>query len=175
MNKMKEIRIEKIVLNIGTGGAGEKLEKGMKLLEKIAGRKPVETKAKKRIPTWGVRPGLSVGTKVTLRGKYSNELLKRLLEGINNTLSPTNFDNKGSISFGIPEYIDIPGVEYMSDVGIIGLEVSVTLERRGFRVKERRYQTRKIGEKHNITKEDATEFMKSKFNTNILEEKNDNE
>ena len=56
-NPMRKIKIEKITLNIGTGMPGEKLEKALKLLQKISQSKPVSRKTKKRIPTWGVRPG----------------------------------------------------------------------------------------------------------------------
>ena len=166
---MKEIRIEKITLNIGTAGAGDKLEKGMKLLEKITGKKPIQTKSQKRIPTWSVRPGLAVGTKVTIRGKEAEVLLKRLLISVNNELSKKCFDDKGNFSFGIPEYIDIPDIEYMIEIGIIGLEAAVTLERPGFRIKRRKYLKRKIPKKHSISKKEAIEYMKEKFNIELGE------
>ena len=54
MNPMKEIRLEKVILNIG--GVAEKLDKGVILLETISGKKAVKVKAVKRIPTWSVRP-----------------------------------------------------------------------------------------------------------------------
>src|SRR3989344_1673269 len=105
MNRMREIGIEKVSLNIGTGGPGEKLEKALKLLEKITGSKPVQTKTKLRIPTWGVRPGLVIGCKVTLRGKKAEELLGRLLKGVGNKLNKASFDNEGNVAFGIHEYL----------------------------------------------------------------------
>ena len=172
---MKEIRIEKLTLNIGTGGAGEKLDKALKLLAEITRKKPVETKSEKRIPTWTVRPGLTVGARVTIRGKEAGELIKKLLSAVENRLSKNCFDNNGSVSFGIPEYIDIPGVEYIVEVGIIGLQASITLERPGFRIKKRKYLTKKISNSHRIKKEEAIEFMKSKFNISIKEENHDHE
>jgi len=173
MNKMKEIRIEKITLNIGVGEAGDKLEKAAILLKKLTEVKPLFTKSEKRIPSWGVRPGLTIGTKVTLRGEKANEMLKRLLVAKENRLRPRNFDNQGNLSFGIPEYIEIPGIEYIPEVGIIGLEVAVTLERPGFRIKKRKYQQEKIPTRHRITKEEAMEFISSKFKTIITEETQD--
>jgi large subunit ribosomal protein L5 len=169
MNKMKEIRIEKITLNLGTGGPGEPLEKALKLLNKITNMKPIETKSKKRIPGWGIRPGLSIGAKVTIRGKKAEELLKRLLEAKENKLSPKNFDNHGNLSFGIPEYLDMSGVEYDMSIGIIGLEAAITLARKGYRIKLRSIKKRKIPKKHQITKQDAIEFIETKFNTQIGE------
>ena len=68
---MKEIRIEKITLNIGAGKDADKLEKGIKLIKNITGRPPIKTYTKKRIPGWGLRPGLPIGCKLTLRKKGS--------------------------------------------------------------------------------------------------------
>lgn len=170
MNKMKEIRIEKVTLNIGAGEAGDKLEKAMKLLSTITSRKPVRTVSHKRIPSWSVRPGLTIGTKVTVRGKPAEELLKRLLSAVDNQLKPGCFDQEGNFSFGIPEYIDIPGVEYIVEVGIIGLDVTVTLSRAGFRIKKRKFQRRRVPTKHRITSEEAMGYMKDKFEIKIGEE-----
>jgi len=52
MNRMKEIKIEKITLNVGTGGPGENLDKALKLLKNITKAKPVPTTTKRRIPGW---------------------------------------------------------------------------------------------------------------------------
>ncbi len=169
MNKMREIRIEKITLNIGVGEAGEKLEKAMLLLKTITNKKPTQNISNKRIPTWSVRPGLAIGTKVTLRGKEAEEVLKRMLVAVDNIIKPTSFDEEGNFAFGVPEYIDIPGVEYIVEVGIIGLDVAVTLTRPGFRIKNRKYQTKKIPKRHRIPKEEAMEFLKNKFNVKIGE------
>jgi large subunit ribosomal protein L5 len=167
---MQEVRIEKVTLNIGTGGPGDNLEKAMKLLKTISGAKPVPTTSKKRIPTWGVRPGLQIGCKVTVRKKKAEELLKRLLAAKENRLPPSKVDKTGNISFGIPEYLDIPGVEYDISIGIIGLEVAITLQKPGFRIKRRQLQKRKVPHKHQITKEEAMKFMEEKFNIKFEEE-----
>ena len=75
---MKEIKLEKVTLNIGVGGDANKLDKSMKLLQAITNSKPVKTVTYKRIPTWGVRPGLPIGCMVTIRGKKAEEMLIRL-------------------------------------------------------------------------------------------------
>ena len=108
MNPMRAIRIEKVTLNIGAGKDQTKLEKGMLLLKNITGINPVKTVTKKRIPNWGIRPGLPIGCKLTLRKQKAKEILLRLLDAKNNTLQEFQFDNKGNIAFGIHEYIDIP-------------------------------------------------------------------
>jgi large subunit ribosomal protein L5 len=166
-NKMREIRVEKITMNIGTGMPGEKLEKARKLLEMIAKSKPVSTRTKKRIPTWGVRPGLEIGAKVTLRGKKAEEVLASLLKAKANTLPPTKFDQSGNLAFGLHEYLDIPGVTYDASIGIIGLEVAVTLMRPGFRIRSRARKQRSIPTRHRISKEESMKFMQQKFGVKV--------
>jgi len=67
MNPMKVIRIEKITLNIGAGKDQNRLDKAKILLKHVTGIEPVKTVTKKRIPNWGLRPGLPIGCKITLR------------------------------------------------------------------------------------------------------------
>lgn len=170
MNIMKNIKIEKVTLNIGAGKDQVKLEKGINLLRNITGVKPVKTFTSKRIPEWGLRPGLPIGCKLTLRKEKAIEILKRLLDAKDFKLKISQFDNNGNVSFGVHEYIDIPGVKYDPKIGIMGLEVCVTLERLGFRTKRKKEGKKKISKKHRITKEGAIEFMKNKFNLKVGEE-----
>lgn len=169
MNPMRQIKIEKVTLNIGAGKDQTKLEKGMKLLQSITGIKPIKTFTNKRIPAWGIRPGLPIGCKLTLRKEGAKNMLKKLLQAKDNQLNPDQFDVNGSIAFGIPEYIDIPNVKYDPDIGIMGLEVCVTLERPGFRIKRRRRKKKKISPRHTIIKEEAMEFMHKEFNVKMGE------
>jgi len=171
MNHMKTVRLEKVTLNIGVGKETAKLDKGMKLLKNITGISPVKTFAKKRIPAWGLRPGLPIGCKITLRKGKSREMLHRLLDAKSSTLKFSQFDNAGNLAFGIHEYIDIKDAKYDPEIGMMGLEVCVTLERPGFRIKKRKRAKTKVPRKHQITKEDAVEFMKKEFNIRIEEEK----
>ena len=152
---------------MGAGEAGAKLDKATRLLESISNMKPIQTKSNKRIPTWGVRPGLQVGAKVTIR-KEVDKTLKRLFVAINNKLKKSQF-SENTFSFGIPEYIDIPDAKYDAEIGIIGLEAAVTLERRGFRIKKRTIKKRKLPKSHSISKEESIDFIKSKFNMEIEE------
>ena len=170
MADMKEIRVEKLTLNIGTGKPGPELEKAVKLLSNITGKKPVETVTSKRIPTWGIRPGLKIGCKVTLRGKEAETLLKRLFAAVDNKLSIRKIDNNGNLSFGIKEYLDIPGVEYDLSIGIIGLNAAVTLSRPGYRIKERKLRQKQIGAKHRITKAQSQAFFQEKYGVKLEEQ-----
>jgi len=158
-NKMREIRVEKITLNCGTGGPGPKLEKSLKLLSMLSGMKAVSTKTTKRIPTWSVRPGLELGCRVTVRGKKAAKLLDLLIQAKKKELKKSSFDDHGNVAFGVHEYLDIPGIEYDPDIGIIGFEVAVTLERPGFRIRRRARGKKSIPLAHKITKENAITFM----------------
>jgi large subunit ribosomal protein L5 len=167
---MRSIRIEKITLNIGAGREQKVLEKGIVLLKHITGISPVKTKTNKRIQGWGLRPGLPIGCKVTLRKQQARALLKKLLSAKENQLRETNFDEHGNISFGIPEYVDIDGVKYDPNIGMMGLQASITLERPGYRVKKRKIQKRKISHRHKVTKEEAIKFMSKEYGTRVGEE-----
>lgn len=168
MNVSKNIKIEKVTLNIGAGKDQTLLDKGMKLLKHIVpNAKPVKTVTQKRIPDWGLRPGLPIGCKVTLRKALAKSVLIKLLQAKANTLKDSQFDNNGNVAFGIHEYIDIPGVKYDPEIGIMGLEVCVTLERNGFRVKRKKLRTGKISSKHKISKQESIEFMKKEFNVKL--------
>ncbi len=168
MEPMKEIRIEKVTLNIGVGKATDKLEKGIKLLKAISKMEPVKTFAKKRIPSWGLRPGLPIGCKVTLRGERAKAIVLQLLNAVDNELTEQQF-NDGNVSFGIREYIDIPGVKYDPEIGIMGLQCCITLERPGFRVARRKIKKSKIPVRHRISKAESIEFMKKEFGVKLKE------
>lgn len=171
MNVMKKIQIEKMTLNVGAGKDPKKLEKGVMLLKHLTGIDPVKTVTQKRIPTWGLRPGLPIGCKLTIRDQERiKDLLTRFLKAKNNTLKESQLDDNGNVSFGIHEYIDIPGAQYNPDVGIMGFEVCITLRRPGFRVRVRKIQKRKIKKSHRISKQDAIAFMKEKFQIKTGEE-----
>lgn len=167
MNRMQEVRIEKITLNIGAGKDQNKLEKGISLIQSITGIKPVKTVTNKRILGWGLRPGLPIGCKLTLRKKQAADIIPRLLAAKDNVLEESQFDDNGNLSFGIPEYIDIQEAKYDPKIGVMGLEVSITLEKAGYRVKKRKVAKARVGKKHNVTKGEAMEFMKKRFNVQV--------
>jgi len=170
VNPMREIKLEKVILNIG--GVAEKLDKGVILLEKISGKKAIKVKATKRIPTWNVRPGLEVGTKVTLRGEEAIAIVKKLLPAIDNTLKEKQIQ-PNCFSFGIHEYIEIPGVEYIREVGIMGFEVTVVFSRAG-KVVEKKKVKRGKARRITVTREEIEEYLVTKFNTEILRKQKKN-
>ena len=164
---MRTLKLEKITLSCGTGTDPSKLEKAYKLLSILSGEKPVRTRTTKRIPAFDIRPGLQIGCKVTLRKTKAKELLKRLLDSVGNKLKAKQIC-PGYLAFGIKEYIEIPGTIYDREIGIMGLEVCVTLARAGKRVEKRRIKKGKIPQRHKITKEETIEFIKQNFNTEII-------
>ena len=163
---MREIRLEKITLNMGAGEPGPALEKSQKILETISGKKVIITRTHKRT-TFGVAKKRPIGAMTTLRGETARELLEKLLQAVEETLPKTCFDKNGNFSIGIKEYIHIPGMKYDPDVGILGLDVAVTLMRPGYRVKKRRIKSGKIGKNHRITPEESMEWIKKEFGTKI--------
>jgi len=166
MNPMRNIRIEKITVNIGCGESGEKLEKAKKMLETLTSKKIIITKTHKRT-TFGVAKGRPIGCKTTIRGKDAEEFLKRALEAVDKKIPENVFDSQGNFSFGIKEHIDIPGVKYDPDIGIFGMDVCVTLERLGFRIKRKKL-SHKIGIKHLIKPEDAKQWVINNYGVEIV-------
>lgn len=166
-NTMKKIMIGKVTVNMGVGETGDALDKGRTILTLVTGSKPMQTVAKVKIPTWGIREGLPIGAKVTLRGKKASEFLKRALSAKDNVLSGKNFDRSGNFGFGIKEYIDLPGTKYDPKLGIRGFDVLVSLERPGYRIKKRKINKKKVPIKHSISKESAITFVKETFGVEI--------
>ena len=165
MNKMKEIRVEKVTLNIGCGSKGNP-EVAKTILERITDGKPVITKTLKR-NTFGVAKNRPIGCKITIR-KNAETLLERLLQTKENRLHKNSFDNTGNVSFGVKEYIEVPNMDYDPKIGVMGFDVAITLERPGYRVKKKRIPF-KIGKPHVIKKEEAMEFMRKNLSVKIGE------
>jgi len=167
MNPMQEVKIAKATINIGVGEGGEKLARAEKLLTTLTNQQPVRTYSKVTNPEFGIRKNQPIGCKVTLRDEKADEAIKLILNGIGNRLRSRQFDRNGNVSFGIEEHIDIPGIRYDPDIGIFGMNISVTFEKPGYRIKKRKIQRKKVPPKHQVTPEETQEFMKEKFNIEI--------
>jgi len=166
-NLMKKISLAKVVLNMGVGKSGEPIEIGKQTLVQITGKKPNVRNAKKSLRDWGVRKGEPIGVAVTVRGNDATELLKKLLVVKDNQIAEKTFDNEGNLSFGIKEHIDIPGIKYDPKIGILGLEVSISLARPGFNIKFNKSKA-KVGKNHRITKNDAIKFLTEEFGVEVV-------
>ncbi|MEN4016960.1 MAG: 50S ribosomal protein L5 [Methanobacterium sp.] len=167
MNPMEEVKIAKATVNIGVGEGGERLARAEKLLESITGQQPVRTYSKVTNPEFGIRKGQPIACKVTLRGEKADKAVKMILDGIENRLKSRQFDAQGNVSFGINEHIDIPGMRYDPDIGIFGMNISITFEKPGYRIKKRKIMRKKIPVKHTVTPEETMEYMKENFQVKI--------
>lgn len=167
-NPMRVIRLEKVVLNMGVGRSGDAIDAAKAALEQISGHKPAIRNARSAQRDWGVRKGEPIGVSVTLRRQDAADLLKRLLESRGNTAKGRSFDDFGNYSFGIREHIDIPGVKYDPKIGILGLDVSVTLTRPGFSVRLRSRHKASVGRGHTISRDEAKGYLVEKFGVEII-------
>jgi len=164
---MKKISLQKIVLNMGVGKSGDDIEVAKKALHQITGKKSSSRNAKATERDWGVRKGEPIGVAVTVRGNDAKELLKRLFEAKGNQVKDKSFDNFGNYSFGIKEHIDIPDVKYDPQIGILGLDVSVSLSRPGFNIRVRSKHKARLGKSHKITKKDAQDFFVNGYGVEV--------
>ena len=132
---MQVPRITKVVLNMGVGEAvndKKNIEMAVGDLTKIAGQKPVVTKARKAIANFKIRENLAIGTMVTLRGERMYEFLDRLVtvafprvrdfRGV----SGRAFDGRGNYNIGLKEQIIFPEIEYDKIDKLRGMNISIT-------------------------------------------------
>ena len=133
-NVMQVPRLEKIVINMGVGAAGGQpslLEGAVKDLTRIAGQKPIITRARKSIANFKLREENPIGTKVTLRGARMWEFLDRLISlaiprvrdfrGLN----PRSFDGHGNYTFGVSDQLIFPEVDYDSIDAPRGMDITI--------------------------------------------------
>ena len=165
---MKKISLEKVVLNMGVGRSGDVIEVAKKALDQISGKKSCAREAKETQRDWGIRKGEPIGVAVTIRGNDAKELLKRLFEAKGNQVNGRSFDNFGNYSFGIREHIDIPGVKYDPQIGILGLGISVTLTRPGYGIRTRSKHKARVGKTHIIKSQEAKDYLTKEFGVTVV-------
>lgn len=168
-NQMKQIKIGKVVVNMGIGSSGEKLINAEKIIEEITGQEPIRTESKQTLPNFGIRKGEPIGCKVTLRDKKAKEFLSRSLAVNRNQIKEKSIDKHGNFSFGIEEHTNFPEMEYDPSIGIFGLDISVRLKRPGYRVEEKSDQ-KEIPETHKISPEETKQFLEKEFNIEVVKE-----
>jgi len=136
-NVMQAPRLEKVIINMGVGIAGQtggdpkQLDNAIRDLTIIAGQKPAVTRAKKSIANFKLRAGARVGAKVTLRGARMYEFLDRLFnitlprvrdfQGIN----PNSFDGRGNFAMGMKEQLVFPEIEYDKVDKVRGMDIII--------------------------------------------------
>ncbi|PVX23596.1 MAG: 50S ribosomal protein L5 [Candidatus Bathyarchaeum sp.] len=160
--------IEKVTVNMSVGKSGAPLEQAVTIIKQLTNQKPSKRKAKKTIREFGIRKGENIACLVTLRGEPAQAFLKKAFYAVEKKLSKYSFDQQGNFSFGIKEHINIPGTKYLPELGIHGMDVSVSLGRAGYRVKRRHRVRCKIGKDHLLTAKEAILFIKDEFDVEIM-------
>ena len=169
MNAMRDIHIEKVTVNIGVGEAGERLVKAQKVLEAVTGQKSVQTISKRVNRDLGIRVGMPLGCKVTLRGDTAEKFLQRALPIRERKIYAYSFDKEGNMSFGISDYTDFEGMKYDPEIGIFGMDINVVLRRTGNRITQRNLVRRRIPKSHRVARDEAIQYMKDNYEIEVVE------
>ena len=133
-NDMQIPKIDKVVINMGVGEAvadSKKIKTALAEMEKIAGQKPVATKARKSIAGFKLREDMLIGCKVTLRQDRMYEFLDRLVNAAMprirdfRGISPKAFDGRGNYNFGLKEQIVFPEINYDRVDKVRGMDITI--------------------------------------------------
>ena len=133
-NVMEIPKVEKIVVNMGVSdavGNPKALDAAVSDLTQISGQKPIVTKAKQSISAFKIREGMSIGTKVTLRGErmyhFMDKLLNVALPRVRDFrgISPKAFDGRGNYTLGVKEQLIFPDMEYDKIDKIRGMDITI--------------------------------------------------
>jgi large subunit ribosomal protein L5 len=111
---------------------------------------------------------MPIGVKVTLRGETATDFLRRALWTRNNKIADWSFDDYGNVSFGIPDHTEFEEMKYNPDIGVFGMDISITMQRPGYRIKKRRIKSTKIPSRHRVKPEDTIKYLEQAFNIEVV-------
>lgn len=166
---MRRISIDKVVLNIGVGEAGERLVKAAQVIEMLIDRKTIQTISNTTNKDLGIRKGMPIGVKVTLRGEEALEFFKKAMWVRQNRIASYSFDHEGNCSFGITDYTDFEGMRYDPQIGIFGMSISVVFARPGKRVQLRRHARHRIPIRHRTTVDEIKRFLTDEYEIEVVD------
>jgi len=166
---MRQIYIEKLIVNICVGESGDKLTKAGRVLKELTEQEPVFSVARLTVRTFGIRRNEKIAVHVTVRGQKAEEILNKGLQVHEYELKDRNFSTTGNFGFGIQEHIDL-GLKYDPSVGIYGMDFYIVLGRPGFRVSRKKRGFARVGVTHRITKDVAKKWFTTKFGGTIRNE-----
>merc|ERR1711964_786844 len=165
-NAMRKIICDKLIINIAVGESGDRLTKAVKVLQQLSEQTPVENTACYTVRTFGIRRSEKIATHVTIRGEKAMDLIERGLKITDYEISQRHFSATGNFGFGVNEHIDL-GLKYDPNTGIYGMDFYIVLCRPGFRVNRKKRKGGRVGLNHKITKSEAIEWVRTKFQAEI--------
>merc|ERR1719486_1670038 len=139
-NTMRRVICDKLIINIAVGEAGDRLTKAVRVLNQLSDQ---------------------------TRGEKAMDLIERGLKITDYEISQRHFSETGNFGFGVNEHIDL-GLKYDPNTGIYGMDFYIVLCRAGFRVSRKKRKRGRVGLNHKITKAEAIEWVRTKFQAEIL-------
>ena len=165
--KLHDIRVAKLCININPGQVGDQVTRAARVIEQLTTQKALLARSHRTIPKFGIRRNDKIAAFVTVRGQRAIDILTKALQVHDFELSQRCFSDSGNFGFGIKEHIDLD-LKYDREIGIHGMDIYVVLERPGNRVSRRKHATSRIGPNQRISKKDAQDWFVKTFNGTLL-------